>query len=351
MSSPTASIVVPLYNKGKFIERALTSVLSQTFPPLEIIVVDDGSSDDGPERVSKFNDSRIRLVRQENSGPGAARNKGLSLARGTYVAFLDADDEYLPSFLEAGISLLEENRSKISLVYTGFYSCPGMQAHHIGQAEKLSGVIAISPDTALALVKQLCHHWICATIMRADTIRKWGGFFDQFKCFFHEDVYLTIKLAFNETIGLIPEPHVIYHTEASDLYGGGSLVAALPRSPVMERPESLLDACPSLKLPLLKTYLADKALSHALRLAKLGRGKDATILTQRFHQAGCLSVKDGLTGRFYANLAPVLPSVRWVWKKAMSKNAARKRPVGSKPGHGRQATQHHQTESRVFLDP
>jgi glycosyltransferase involved in cell wall biosynthesis len=59
----SASVVIPLYNKGKYIERALCSVLSQTYPPLEIIIVDDGSSDDGPERVLNFNNSKITLIR------------------------------------------------------------------------------------------------------------------------------------------------------------------------------------------------------------------------------------------------------------------------------------------------
>ena len=318
MGSPTVSIVVPLYNKAAFIARALSSVLAQRFPPLEIVVVDDGSTDDGPETVSRFKDPRIRLLRQANQGPGVARNTGLSLARGKYVAFLDADDEYLPSFLEAGISLLEEYSPKVTMVYTGFYSCPGMRPNSIGVEEKISGALAISPETDLRLVHQLCHHWVCATIMRTDVVRKWGGFFSKYKCFFHEDVFLSIKLAFNETIGVIPEPHVIYHTDASNLYGGGSIVNIQP-SPVFEDVEDLLDACPPQTLPLLKRFLAQKAIGTGLRLAKLGYGKDAKRLIQRFHQEGFLSANEARKGRVIANFAPLLPSIRWIWRKMKPK--------------------------------
>lgn len=118
----TVSVIIPLYNKGKYIERALSSVLAQTFPPLEIIVVDDGSTDDGTERVLKLNSSEIILIRQENRGPGAARNIGMAKAMGKYVVFLDADDEWLPSFLETGLSLLEDETANIIVAWTGYYS-------------------------------------------------------------------------------------------------------------------------------------------------------------------------------------------------------------------------------------
>jgi glycosyltransferase involved in cell wall biosynthesis len=319
MSFPTVSIVIPLYNKKKFIKRALASALEQTFAPLEIIVVDDGSTDGSPDSVLAFNDPKISLVRQENLGPGAARNTGLSLARGKYVAFLDADDEYLPTFLEAGISFLEKNKPKLTIVYTGYYFSPGMRVCSVGLEEKISGAIEISPEMDLKLVHQLCHHWGCATLMRTDIVRKWGGFFSKFKCLYHEDVFLFIKLAFNEKMGVIPEPHVIYHTEASDLYGGGYKVKVSP-SAILENPEELMDACPPLKVPLLKRLLAERALSNAVRWAKLGYGQDAKRLVQRFHQDGYLSAKEAFKGRSIAYLAPVLPSVRWMWRKIRPKS-------------------------------
>jgi hypothetical protein len=101
------SVVIPLYNKGKYLGRAVSSVLAQTFKDFELIIVNDGSTDDGPAVARKYADSRINVIDQDNQGASAARNRGVAAARGELIAFLDADDEWRPDFLATIAHLVE----------------------------------------------------------------------------------------------------------------------------------------------------------------------------------------------------------------------------------------------------
>lgn len=94
------SVVIPLYNKEKHIKRALNSVLKQSYNNFEIIIVNDGSTDNSLNEVKKINDSRIRLITQDNSGVSVARNKGIEFARYEYIGFIDADDSWDRNFLK-----------------------------------------------------------------------------------------------------------------------------------------------------------------------------------------------------------------------------------------------------------
>src|SRR5690348_923784 len=101
------SVIVPVFNKAPFVSRAIESVLIQHFTDFELIVVDDGSTDYSIDIVSSYEDERIRIIRQCNRGPGAARNTGIKHAKGDFIAFLDADDEWLPNYLSESVRLLE----------------------------------------------------------------------------------------------------------------------------------------------------------------------------------------------------------------------------------------------------
>ena len=102
------SIVIPLYNKEQQICKTLESVFAQSFQDYEVVIVNDGSTDKSVEIVEGMADKRIRLINQKNSGVSAARNKGIQESRGEYIAFLDADDEWKPDYLETIHGLIDK---------------------------------------------------------------------------------------------------------------------------------------------------------------------------------------------------------------------------------------------------
>ena len=107
MSTPTFSVIIPLYDKEAEVAATLRSALEQSLRPLEVIVVDDGSTDRSAEIVAAFRSPLVRLIRQPNAGVSAARNRAIAEARGEYVALLDADDRWRPGFLAEIASMIE----------------------------------------------------------------------------------------------------------------------------------------------------------------------------------------------------------------------------------------------------
>lgn len=113
---PAVSVIIPTYNSAAFLQETIESVLGQTYSDFEIIVVDDGSTDE-TERVMQSFGTRVSYVKQENKGVSAARNQGIKLARARYVAFLDSDDLWVPQKLAEQVPLLDED-PEIGLVYS-----------------------------------------------------------------------------------------------------------------------------------------------------------------------------------------------------------------------------------------
>lgn len=116
---PFFSIVIPIFNKEKFIARTLQSVLSQTFGDYEILIVNDGSTDSSREIIMAFNDSRIRYFQQQNSGVSSARNFGIASAKSNYIAFLDADDFWYPDYL-ANVQLMISRHPEQKIFSTAY---------------------------------------------------------------------------------------------------------------------------------------------------------------------------------------------------------------------------------------
>ena len=114
MSIPMVSVVVPMYNAAPYTGAALESILGQTWPALEIIIVDDGSTDDSAAIAARYAGGRLRLVQQANAGAASARNHGMSLAQGYYIQFFDADDRMTPDKIARQVEALTATPGKVA---------------------------------------------------------------------------------------------------------------------------------------------------------------------------------------------------------------------------------------------
>jgi len=130
--TPTASIILPTYNRAELIGRAIKSILSQTYQDFEIIIVDDGSTDNTEEVVRSFDDKRIKyIVNRINKGAAFARNVGIKAAMGEYIAFQDSDDEWLPLKLEKQLKAFDVSPADVGVVYTGFWKIKDKKKYYV----------------------------------------------------------------------------------------------------------------------------------------------------------------------------------------------------------------------------
>lgn len=208
------SVVIPLYNKTHYIRRAIDSVLAQTYSNFELIVVDDGSTDGSGDVVRLYADPRIRLITQENAGVSAARNQGVDLATGEWVAFLDADDEWMPRFLERAIGFALAHRS-LATIFTNITSfrentpwlvCPFSEACVLDDYFAFSILNGGRGITASSVM------------VRKQSLEAIGGFPVSIRR--SEDGDTWIRLALRAKVGCVPEVLAVYHNEVA---GSGTL--------------------------------------------------------------------------------------------------------------------------------
>lgn len=121
MNKPKISVIIPLYNKERGIRRAIASVLSQTYQEFELIIVDDGSTDNSYNEATKISDNRIKIIRQENKGVSAARNRGIEESTGEWILFLDADDLLTPFCFSSLLKLYNRYNTPIVVGNTYIY--------------------------------------------------------------------------------------------------------------------------------------------------------------------------------------------------------------------------------------
>ncbi len=182
--APAASVVIICYNYGRFLAEAIESALGQTLGGVEVVVVDDGSTDDTPAVAARF--PSVRYVRQVNQGMAAARNTGIAASRGTYVAFLDADDRLLPDAVRLGWECFQQHPE--SAFVSGRYRKIDVE----GRPIPVAPYPRVTSDHYRTLLRENYIGMHATVLFRRDAIEAVGGFDRRLRACDDYDIYLRI---------------------------------------------------------------------------------------------------------------------------------------------------------------
>ena len=225
--NPLVSVIIPAYNRSLFLKRAVRSVLGQTYPHLEAIVIDDGSTDETAKIIAALceDDTRLCFIRHAvNKGAQAARNTGIKAAKGSYIAFLDSDDEWLPDKLEKQMGLFAHGNENLGVVYAGYreISFDGQQCDHL-------------PHLRGDIYTDALRQWVCdmnTLVVKKPVFDKSGFLNENIRAYQEWD--LCIHLARHGTFDYISEPLAIYHHHCQPTISKDRLSNALGYLDVVE---------------------------------------------------------------------------------------------------------------------
>ncbi|MBI2167258.1 MAG: glycosyltransferase family 2 protein [Candidatus Omnitrophica bacterium] len=203
------SVVIPAYNRAPLLGRALESVLTQKELPAEILIVDDGSTDETPAVVRKLaeNHPAVKYLYQPNRGPAAARNLGIRSSQSPFLAFLDSDDEWMPGKLQAQLRFFEENPDYLICQTEEIWIRNGRRVNPMKKHQKFGGEI-------FEKCLPLCIVSPSAVMMRREFFDQVGPFDESFPACEDYDLWLRASARF--PIGLVEKPYVIKYGGHSD---------------------------------------------------------------------------------------------------------------------------------------
>ncbi|MGB0715055.1 MAG: glycosyltransferase family 2 protein [Phycisphaerae bacterium] len=302
---PLVSVIIPTYNRATLLPRALESVLFQSIDDWEVIVVDDGSIDDTPEIVRHLAPSfggRLVYERQSNRGSSAARNRGIDLARGRFVCFLDSDDEFVPNKIERQLTLFSQ-RPELGLVYSDFLA-KGIDGESLGCAFDRNCRVARSVSTTSVgdglfvcgddMFSSLLSSYFIATIVGmvrrdvlGETIR-----FEESASYAEEWLfYLTVVRAC--AVGFVDEPLSIHHHTSGSVTRTDTFQNVAGAYSIVRRVASVFRQLTPVQRRHLHREMARTALQMGYDTSRRGRPRDAV----RYYREAFAHEKSWHTGR------------------------------------------------------
>jgi glycosyltransferase involved in cell wall biosynthesis len=265
---PLITVIIPLYNGAEFIEPTLRSVMAQTYQNLEILVVDDGSTDHSPRLVQGLStqDDRIALISKPNGGVASARNLGIQRARGTWIGFVDADDIWDPTFMQKVVDRTVFLSDSVGVIYSW--------AQNINDRDQMIPGVHVAYITGNVYGTLLCHNFLgnaSATVIRRSCFDKVGGYDSGLRaaqaqgC---EDWDLYLRLAEYYDYAVIPELLVGYRKLENSMSGNSHTMAksqGIMLDKVLERHPEIPDWYYGLSRSSFYLYLADQGKQYGQR--------------------------------------------------------------------------------------
>lgn len=291
---PRVSVILCVFNGVRHVSRAIESILRQSYGNLELIVVDDGSTDETPSILARYSDPRLRVVRQSNVGLTRSLNRGIDLARGEFLARQDADDVSMPQRLEKQVELLDDNPE------TGF---SGTWVHLIDEQDRVFGDVqyAVDDDRIRAAHLQENQFAHGSLLLRKSLVKRVGGYRPEFR--FAQDYDLTLRLLEITQAANVPRClYLLRHTadKLSYIHAREQLVCAVAARELAQcrnagqdettPPGELIDAfLPASGLP--RCSYEDEVIYQAL---KCGYPKVARSYLRRQLRAGQRPIRNSL---------------------------------------------------------
>ena len=267
-NNPLVSVIIPTYNRAWALAEAIDSVLVQDYNNFELIIVDDGSTDNTPNLLNEFA-GKLKLIRQENAGVSAARNRGIAAARGDFIAFLDSDDTWLPQKLSGQMDFMIRCPEALICQTQEIWIRNNTRVNPRACHKKLSGMI-FEPSLALCLVSP------SAVMIKKNLFDKVGYFDERLSACEDYDLWLRVSCRF--PVYLVDEPLVIKRGGHAD---------QLSRAPGLDRfrIQSLHNILQSGQLSesqskAAKAVLQKKCTIYAAGCRKRGRLHEASVYTR-----------------------------------------------------------------------
>lgn len=312
----TVSVVIPTYNRARDLMRAVSSVLDQTRPADEIIVVNDGSTDDTEARLGVFG-GRVTYIRQENQGPGAARNRGIAAARGKWIAFLDSDDRWLPDKLETQLHMTLESGFPVSFhdfrkdVSNGSEAPVSWNRHLSERVLKRPPLSTGRVDRFYELVTRFASFFLPSTMLvRKNVLETLDGFDPSFRT--SQDVELFLRIA--------PRYDVLFIDRVLSEYLPGTDRAFEVASQIAKKKTEkgfsgiVLDRIRALEKSFLERYAAgDRVMAGVARTGLIGQLRS---IASRYLRAGFFGSAILVYARIVGTIAASDPLLRaWLDRK------------------------------------